>query len=113
MFEGFFYKGHYNSLKLNGLVLRLRLVEMGTGCVLRVIHVAGTRMKRAGIDSFSRGDLLEGMMAGQNPLDFIPLNKSDDERSGGRVVSWINSWWKDTTGAAWGGRALKRLSPDD
>ena len=52
-------------------------------------------------------------MNGQNPLNFIPLNESVDERSGGRVVSWINSWWKDTTWAAWGGRALKRLSPDD
>ena len=52
-------------------------------------------------------------MTGQNPLDFIPLNKSADQRSGGQVVSWINYWWKDRKGAAWGGRALKRLSPDD
>ena len=48
-----------------------------------------------------------------NTLDFIPLNESADKRSGGRVVSWIDYWWKDRTGAAWGGRALKRLSPDD
>ena len=51
-------------------------------------------------------------MAGQNPLEFIPLNKLADERSGGQVVIWINSWWKDRTGAAWGGRSLKRLSPE-
>ena len=44
-------------------------------------------MKRAGIDSLSRGYLLEGMMTGQNLLKFIPLNESDDERSGGQVVS--------------------------
>ena len=49
----------------------------------------------------------------KKPLDFIPLKESADERSGGRVVIWINSWRKDRTGAAWGGRALKRLSPDD
>ena len=86
---------------------------MGTGFILNVIHVAGERMKRLGIDGLSRGDLLEGMMTNQNPLDFIYLNKSADERLGGRVVSWINSWWKDSTGAAWGGRDLKRLSPYD
>ena len=53
------------------------------------------------------------MMTGQNPLEFIPLNDLADERSVGRVVSWMNSWWKDRTGATWGGGAIKRLSPDD
>ena len=91
VFDGCFYKGHSNSQKLNILVLRLRLVEMGTGCILTGIHVVGTRMKRACIYGLSRGDILEGTMTGQNPLDFIPLNESPDERSGGRVVSWINS----------------------
>ena len=52
-------------------------------------------------------------MNGKNPLDFITLNESADERSGGRVVSWITYWWKDRTGSAWGGRDLKRFSPDD
>ena len=71
---------------------------MGTGCILRAIHVAGTRMKKAGKDGLSWGDLLEGMMTSQHPLDFIPLNDSAGERSGGRVVSWIGYWWKDRTG---------------
>ena len=97
---------------MNGLVLRLGLVEMGTGYIFHIIHVTGARMKRVGIDGLYREDLLEGMMTGQNPLIFIPLNESDDKRSGGRVVSWIISWWKDRTGAEWGGRALKMLSPD-
>ena len=57
--------------------------EMGKECVLNFIYVAGTRMKRAGIDGLSRGDILEGMIIGQNPLDFITLNESADERSGG------------------------------
>ena len=52
-------------------------------------------------------------MTGQNPLDFVPMNDLDDERSGGRVFSWIDTWWKDRTGATWGVRALKSLSPDD
>ena len=51
-------------------------------------------------------------MTGQNPLDFIPLNKSADDMSGGRVGSCINYWCKDRTGEAWGGRALKSLFPD-
>ena len=78
VFERLFYKGNSNSIKLNGLVLRLRLVEMGTGYTLHVIHVAGTMTKIAGIDGLSQGDLLEGMMTCQNPLDSIPLNESAD-----------------------------------
>ena len=49
VFEGCFYKGNSNSRKLNGLVLRLTLVDMKTCCILHVIHVAGTSMKRVGI----------------------------------------------------------------
>ena len=113
MFDGFFYKGHSNSRNLYGLVLRLILVDMGTGCILHVINVAGTRTKRAGIYGLSQGYHLEGITTGKNPWDFIPLNESADKRSGGRVVNWINSCWKDRTGASWGGRAMKRLSPDD
>ena len=93
--------------------MRLRLVEMRTGCILHVIHVTETIMKRAGIDGLSWGDLLEGMMTVQKPLDFIQLNESADESSGGQVVSWITSWQKDRTEAAWGRRALKKLVPGD
>ena len=53
VFEGCFYKGHSNSRNLNGLVLRLRLLEMGKYFILHVIHVEVTRMKRAGIDGLS------------------------------------------------------------
>ena len=65
------------------------MVNMKAGSILNVIHGTGTQMNQAGIDRFSRGDILEVMMTGQNPLEFIPLNKSSDERSGGWVVSWI------------------------
>ena len=57
-------------------------------------------MKQSSIDGLFQGDLLEGMMTGKNPLYFIPLNELADERSGGRVVSWIISWWKDGIEAA-------------
>ena len=70
-------------------------------------------MKRAGIDVFYLGDLLEGIMTGQKPLEFVPLNDSSDKKSGGQVFSWIDSWWKYRTETAWGGRALKKLARDD
>ena len=61
----------------------MRWVEMGPGYILHVIHVVGTRMKLVVVDCFSQGDLLEGIMNGQNPLDIILLNESAYERSGG------------------------------
>ena len=78
MFEGCFYKGHSNHLNMNGLMMRLRLVDMGTHCILHVIPVEGTRMKIVFIDGLYREDILEGMIIGQNPLDFIPLNRSEE-----------------------------------
>ena len=45
VFEVCFYKGRSNSQKLNVLVLRLRLEDMKTGCILHAIHVVITVMK--------------------------------------------------------------------
>jgi len=50
-------------------------------------------MKCSGIDSLSRGTFLEGMMARQDPLSFIPLNEDANEQLEGRVLEWIQSWW--------------------
>ena len=75
VFEGTFFRGHSKSKKLNNIIFRLCMVGKETGCILHVIHVAGTRMKRAGIDSLSQGELLEGMMARRNPMDYIPLKR--------------------------------------
>ena len=50
-------------------------------------------------------------MTVQKPLDFILINDLADNRSMGRVVSQITSWWKDKTGTVWGGRPLKKLVP--
>lgn len=98
VFEGTFYKGHSQDEKLTDLVLRLRKVELEHQLVLHVIHIAGTRMKAAGIDGLSRGDLLDGMMAGKDPLQYIPLNKGAGERSGGKVEEWVRSWWSRDDG---------------
>ena len=114
VFEGTFYKGHSNSRKLNGLVLRIRQVERRTGCILHVIHVAGTRMKEAGIDGLSRGDLLEGMMKqGSDPMRFVPLSEGAGTRAGRGVEAWVRSCWTLDDGTPWFGAELKLLSPKD
>ena len=56
---------------------------MGKYFILHVVQVTVTRMKRSVIYGLYQGDLLEGMMTGKNPLDFIPMIKSADEMSGG------------------------------
>ena len=78
-----FYKGHSSSPKLNDIVFRLHKVARDTGAVIQVVHVAGTRLKAAGIDGLS--DFLEGIMKGKSPLEYLPLNEGANERSGGRV----------------------------
>ena len=123
-FEGTFYQGHSRTSKdITELILRLRVVERKTGALIHVIHIAGSRMKMAGPDALSRGDLLEGIVAGKNPWSTIPLNEDPNERTNGRVEEWIRSWWSDQEGRAWckvGDDAtqyvsslLNKLEPDD
>ena len=114
VFEGTFYKGHSPSRKLNAIVLRLRMLEREASCILHVIHIAGTRMKEAGVDGLSRGDLMEGMMrSGADPMSYIPLNEDANERSGGMVEDWVQSWWCDEKGTPWCNSHLKLLTPED
>lgn len=101
-YEGTFYKGHSKtSPKLTELVRRLRMVERTHDCIIHVIHIAGSRMKFAGVDGLSRSDTLEGIMCGIDPWDFVPLNEDANERSEGRVEEWVRSWWSDDTGKPW------------
>lgn len=101
-YEGTFYKGHSKtSPKLTELIRRLRMVERRYGCILHVIHIAGSRMKVSGVDGLSRGDFLEGIMAGMNPWDAIPLNEGANERTQGRVEEWVRAWWSDREGTPW------------
>ena len=72
--EAVFYKGNSTSRPLFELMLRLRKLEMAGDLILHVIHVAGTRMVAEGADGGSRGDLNQGVMAGQSILDFVPLH---------------------------------------
>lgn len=100
-YEGTFFKGYSSSEKLTAIIFRLRMVERETGCIIHVIHIAGTRMKEAGIDGLSRQDFVEGIMGGANPWSYIPLNEDADSRTEGRVSKWVNSWWCDEDGESW------------
>ena len=55
-------------------------------------------MKQIGADQLSRSDLMEGLMAGENPWSFIPLNEDADSRTGGRVSQWMRLCWEDSDG---------------
>ena len=123
-YEGTFYKGHSKtSPKLTELIRRLRMVERRFGCILHVIHIAGSRMKVSGVDGLSRGDFLEGIMAGMNPWEAIPLNEGADDRAQGRVEEWVRAWWSTKDGKPWTqmgedttryeSTQLIRLNPED
>jgi hypothetical protein len=113
VFKGTFYKGHSNSRKLNGLILRVRQVERRTGCILHVIHVTRTRMKEAGIDGLSMGDLIEGVMKkGSDPMQFLPLCEGAAERAGTGIEKWVRSWWALEDGTPWFGQE-NLLMPKD
>jgi hypothetical protein len=98
VFENTYYKGHSTSRLLTGIIFRLRKAERDGGVEVHVIHVAGTRMKEMGIDGLSRGDLMDGMMGGQDPLSFFPFDEGANERSKGKVKSWVEGWWADWDG---------------
>ena len=73
-FEGAFYKGHSPSRDLSDIVFRVHKAQCDGGFVLHVIHISGKLMKASGVDGLSRGNLTEGMMAGKDPLSFVPFN---------------------------------------
>ena len=72
VFEMGYYKFHLLLKKLCDILFRLHKAERDGGFKIHLIHVAGTRMKSWGIDGLSRGNLMEGMMAGEDLLSFIP-----------------------------------------
>jgi hypothetical protein len=79
--ESCFYRGTSSSYKLFERVLRLRRLEMTAGLIIHVVHCAGTRMISQGTNGLSRGNLLEGVMKGDDFLSFVPLHLLALERS--------------------------------
>jgi hypothetical protein len=91
--ESSLYRGTSSSPKLLDLVIRLKVLETKHAIKLVVSHVSGLRMIAEGGDGVSRGILNEGVMAGANMLNFIPLNVSALERSK-TLLPWIRTWIK-------------------
>ncbi len=88
----FDYKGHSTSEEFSDIVLRLHKAERDGGFILHVLYISATRMKASGVNGLSRGDLPKGMMAGEDPLLFILLNRGSGNLSGGLASAWVRSW---------------------
>jgi hypothetical protein len=82
-FEGAFYKGYSPSKELSDIMFQVHKAQRDGAFVLHVIHISGKWMKASGVDGLLQGDLTEGMMAGKDPLSFIPFNRGADNRLGG------------------------------
>ena len=115
-FEGSYYKGHSTSKELSDIVFRLYKAQQTGGFILHVLHISGKRMKATGVDGLSRGDHTEGMMAGEDPMSFLPFHQGADTRSLGRVGKWVRSWWRTSDrgpgpaqGQDWGGLPLVEI----
>ena len=67
---------------------------MEFGLLIHIIHVSGKRMIAQGTDGCSRGSLMEGVMAGQDMLEFVDLAKTAVERHDA-LLAWIQSWTGD------------------
>jgi hypothetical protein len=89
VFEGSYYKGHSTSKELSDIVFRLYKAQRTGGFILHVLHISGKRMKATGVNGLSRGDHTEGMLAGEDPMSFLPGKGGEvgqelveDQRSG-------------------------------
>ena len=71
-----FSKGSSRSKTLHELCVLLRLLEMSGAIYLHFVWVAGTRMIEQGTDGLSRGDMINGTMAGEMFLSFVPISDS-------------------------------------
>jgi hypothetical protein len=107
--EAAYYKGTSSSEHLFDLVLRLRKLEMSGLCKIHLVHVAGTRMIWQGTDGLSRGDRNAGVMAGEEMLSFVPLNRSAFNRSP-MVKEWIDHWGGPENNDRW---PIHFLEPND
>ena len=57
---------------------------------------------------------MEGMMAEQDLLSFIPVSEGANERPKGWVDRWVRSWWKDVEGKEpWGDSSLTEVTKDN
>jgi hypothetical protein len=93
--ESCLYKGNSSSPKLFQLMVRMRKLEMTHNASIVVSHVSGKRMIKEGTDGVSRGQLREGVTAGESMLSFIPSNEDPLDRAS-ELKPWIKSWAGDS-----------------
>jgi len=84
-------KGRSSSPELDEMVLELRELALKGGFILKLFHVAGTRMIALGIDSASRGELHVGALLGEGDSSLVPLHLGPVGRSPA-VKTWVQSW---------------------
>ena len=99
-----FCKGRSTSPELDEMVLELRLLAIRGNFVLRLLHIAGTRMIELGIDGLSRGELqlgalLEGNLPKTIPLHLDPLERSESLRS--FLSQWLDPGYRVATPNDW------------
>ncbi len=82
------------SRELSDIVFQLYKAQWAGGFILHVLHISSKMMKATGVNGLSRGDHMEGMMAGDDPMFFLPFHMGVDTRSQGRVGKWVWSWWR-------------------
>ena len=92
VFNSLLYNGASNILLLLEIIIRLHQVQMRGYFILRVVHIAGNTIIKAGIDVLLKVNNLGVIMRGFNPIQFVPIYQGVVERSTG-VESWIRSWW--------------------
>ena len=67
----------------------------------------------AQVPFWTSGQFTEGIMAGKDPLSFIPFNRGADDRAGGKVSVWVHSWWETKKGTPFGGFPLRNITKDN
>ena len=92
--EAAFYKGNSSSKLLFDLVLRFTILQSNCKMKFHIIHVAGTRMIQQGSDGLSRGNMLEGVMKGDDILSHVPIHKSALNEQD-NLEEWIRAWAPD------------------
>ena len=87
--EQAFHNGSSKSKKLHALVQRVRKLEMNHSLFVHLVWLAGTRMIGQGTDGASRGDMSNGVLAGDSMLKHVPLHIDALERSP-ELRNWLS-----------------------
>lgn len=84
------HKGSSDSQTLFDLVLELKLESLHGNFVVKLFHMAGTRMIQTGIDGLSRGEFQLGQLTSPTATE-IPMYRSPIDRSPA-MLDWLGEW---------------------